>query len=79
MDCMDFSQSKTHDADIDYWSYDDFTKWSKGCRLKHERNTWYHSFMGRPEIMDNYQKGQEERNKQKREDNGGKSQSRRYS
>lgn len=66
LDCMDLSQPKTTSLHDDYWSHNLFKEWSRGCRLKHTRNTWYHSFMGRPEIMDQYQKDQDERNKQER-------------
>ncbi|KAF8866841.1 hypothetical protein BDZ45DRAFT_734865 [Acephala macrosclerotiorum] len=66
LDCMDLSQPKTASAHGDYFSHNILNEWSRGCRTRHHRNTWYHSFMGRPDIMDKYQKDQDERNKQER-------------
>jgi hypothetical protein len=37
--------------------------WDNNCRISHGRNTWYFSFMGRQEIMNSFQKAQQERNR----------------
>ncbi|KAE9370432.1 hypothetical protein N431DRAFT_442268 [Stipitochalara longipes BDJ] len=66
LDCRDDSAPKTGDLDADYWMHNKLKRWDRGCRIKHERNTWYFSFMGRPEIMNSFKKEQQER-KRKRE------------
>jgi len=63
LDCMDISKTQTGDFDGDYWMYNDLEKWSKNCRIKHLRNTWYFSFMGRQEIMNSFQREEQERKK----------------
>lgn len=63
LDCMDISQPKTGDSDTDYWLHNGLKEWSKGCNLSHGRNTWYFSFMGRPEIMTKFQEEQLARRK----------------
>jgi hypothetical protein len=40
-------------------------RWDKDCRISHQRNTWYFSFMGRQEIMTSFQKAQQERKRER--------------
>jgi len=61
LDCMNISRPKTGDRDTDYWQHNRLRQWSSGCRLSHGRNTWYFSFMGRPEIMTKFQQEQQAR------------------
>ena len=63
--CMDDSNPKTGEIDADYWLHNDLRKWDSGCRIRHHRNTWYFSFMGRPEIMNAFTREQQERKKEK--------------
>ena len=53
LDCMNITR---RDVDKDYWKHTyKSNDWSRKCRKFHGRNTWYFSFMGRPEIMKKYQ------------------------
>lgn len=63
LDCMDFSIG---DSDKDYWAHSSSDNWDRGCRLKHKRNTWYFSFMGRPEKMNVFAEKEAERRRQQR-------------
>jgi hypothetical protein len=63
LDCMNVSKPKTGDIDIDYWLHNSREEWSRGCRLKHSRNTWYFSFMGRPSIMSSFLREEQDRKK----------------
>lgn len=60
---MDISNPRTGDLDTDYWKHNRLKKWSDKCRIFHQRNTWYFSFMGRPEIMTSFNREQQERKK----------------
>ncbi|PVH83318.1 hypothetical protein DL98DRAFT_585607 [Cadophora sp. DSE1049] len=66
LDCMNKSKTKTGSVHSDYWLHNSLRTWSRGCRLTgHSRNTWYHSFMGRHEEMEDYLEKQSKReNKQ---------------
>ncbi|TVY29433.1 hypothetical protein LHYA1_G001871 [Lachnellula hyalina] len=66
LDCMDISQPKTGDSDTDYWLHNRLRIWGSRCRLSHTRNTWYFSFMGRPEVMTKFQQEQQARKKAER-------------
>jgi hypothetical protein len=61
LDCMDVSRPKTGDRDKDYWLHNNMEEWDTGCRLDHDRNTWYFSFMGRPELIDKFKQEQQAR------------------
>ena len=63
LDCMDRSNTKTGNADKDYWEHHKLKvgKWDRGCRVKHQQPTWYFSFMGRREDMDAFRKEQKAR------------------
>jgi len=63
LDCMDISNPKTGDIDKDYWDHNDEKRWDMDCRIEHERNTWYFSYMGRPEIMSTFMRDQQDRKK----------------
>jgi hypothetical protein len=63
LDCMDITSPSNRDIDDEYWEHNQERKFDEGCRLTHSRNTWYFSFMGRPEIMNNYQRENQERNR----------------
>ncbi|CZS99179.1 hypothetical protein WAI453_008334 [Rhynchosporium graminicola] len=63
LDCMDISDPHSGDLDDDYWRHNDLMDWGDGCRLNHERNTWYFSFMGRSEIMSAFNTAQQDRKK----------------
>ncbi|KAI4087059.1 MAG: hypothetical protein LQ344_007063 [Seirophora lacunosa] len=56
LDCIDKSKPKTGDVDIDYWMHAKIKAgdWSKGCRFRHGEPTWYFSFSGRKEDMDDF-------------------------
>lgn len=49
--CMDMSDT----PHSDYWNHNDYNGWSNGCKIGHHRNTWYHSFMGCKDMMDEHQ------------------------
>ncbi|KAH6716779.1 hypothetical protein BKA61DRAFT_671250 [Leptodontidium sp. MPI-SDFR-AT-0119] len=74
LDCMNNSKTKTGSIHEDYWLHNSLHQWSKGCRLAgHSRNTWYHSFMGRHEVMEDYlekQRNRENNNQQSSHSNG---------
>lgn len=62
LDCMDISKPKTGDLNKDYWLHNELKDWGRNCRLSnHGRNTWYFSFMGRPEIMSSLNRDQKDR------------------
>jgi len=45
-------QSVRDEEDDIYWTHDWTKKWDNGCRVRHDRATWYHSFMGKRSEMD---------------------------
>ena len=51
LDCMDRSQPKSGNIDMDYWRHDRLSEseYIAGFRIKHKQPTWYFSFMGRQE------------------------------
>ncbi|TVY83648.1 hypothetical protein LSUE1_G002598 [Lachnellula suecica] len=61
LNCMDVSNPKTGDSDDDYWVHNDLKEWDSDCLLPHSRNTWYFSFMGRPESMNSFRDEQQSR------------------
>ncbi|KAH7419042.1 hypothetical protein BKA64DRAFT_737295 [Cadophora sp. MPI-SDFR-AT-0126] len=63
LDCMDTSNPRTGNLDSDYWFHHNMGNYGDGCRIDHDRNTWYFSFMGRPEAMDSFRRGQRDRKK----------------
>ncbi|KAL2075340.1 hypothetical protein VTL71DRAFT_283 [Oculimacula yallundae] len=65
LDCMDISKPRTGSIDNDYWTHNDTRNYDRGCRIRHKRNTWYFSFMGRAEIMDAFKHEQQARKKAK--------------
>jgi hypothetical protein len=66
LDCMDITSPKTGDLHTDYWIHGkEEQDYSENCRISHSRNTWYFSFMGRPEIMSSFLREQKERIKEK--------------
>ena len=68
LDCMSTTMPKTGDIDEDYWIHNgEDEDWSRHCRLKHARNTWYFSFMGRPSIMSSFMREEQDRKKAARE------------
>lgn len=68
LDCMDSSRPRTGAIATDYWLHNDEREWDAGCRIKHGRNTWYFSYMGRPEQMEAHQREMQDRkNKRIRE------------
>lgn len=56
LDCMNHTNPKTGDTDMDYWRHGDLSpdEWSRGCRLSHGEPTWYFSYMGRREDRDRF-------------------------
>lgn len=49
--------SKTEDMDGDYWVHaKPNVHWDHKCRIKHGEPTWYYSFMGRKEKMEDFNK-----------------------
>lgn len=58
LDCMDSSNPKTGDDDVDYWLHNDLNEDQRvrGCRHEHGQPTWYFSFMGRKETRDQYRR-----------------------
>lgn len=44
------------DEDAEYWNHNTPNVWGDKCRIQHGQSTWYFSFMGRREKMDNFQK-----------------------
>ncbi|RDW88201.1 hypothetical protein BP6252_00233 [Coleophoma cylindrospora] len=54
LDCMNITRPKTGNIHTDYWQHNALEDWDSKCRITHGRNTWYFSFMGRPEIMSSY-------------------------
>lgn len=56
LDCMSTSRKKSGTLDTDYWRHNGGrfglrpgVPWDNMCRFKHDRNTWYHSYMARCE------------------------------
>ncbi|MCJ1476578.1 hypothetical protein MMC13_005244 [Lambiella insularis] len=59
LDCMDSSKPKTGDAHEDYWRHGNLSEseWVRGCRMgPHPQSTWYFSFMGRRQHMEQFRK-----------------------
>ncbi|PMD22011.1 hypothetical protein NA56DRAFT_748364 [Hyaloscypha hepaticicola] len=58
---------KTRTMIHNYWDgvHNSIQRWDKNCRISHARNTWYFSFMGRQEIMNSFQKAQQERKQER--------------
>lgn len=56
LDCMDSSNPKTGNTDLDYWCHNSLREGEmvRGCRFSHRQSTWYFSFMGRKEERDHY-------------------------
>lgn len=65
LDCIEKSNAKTGDYDLDYWLHNDLRKgdWDRACRVKHGQPTWYFSFMGRKEERENFAKSNGSRHK----------------
>jgi hypothetical protein len=65
LDCMDSSKPRTGDRATDYWLHNVDREWDADCRMSHKRNTWYHSYMGRPEEMQVFKREMQDRKKTK--------------
>lgn len=65
LDCMDSSNPRTGTLATDYWLHNYERKWVANCRIKHDRNTWYFSYMGRPEQMEAHQREMQDRKNQR--------------
>jgi hypothetical protein len=48
--------SINRDEDEKYWDHHEDGIWKRKCRIEHGDSTWYFSFLGRKEKMDEYQK-----------------------
>lgn len=58
LDCLDRSEPKLGDLDMDYWRHHTIKEdeWIRGCRFRHKQPTWYFSFNGRKEDRDRFMK-----------------------
>lgn len=56
LDCLDRSKPRLGDRDNDYWLHNDLDAedWDRKCRITHGEPSWYFSFMGRKEDMDQF-------------------------
>ncbi|KAL3422905.1 hypothetical protein PVAG01_04652 [Phlyctema vagabunda] len=68
LDCMDRSGFTTGETEREFWDYATANLWSRYCRVKHARNSWYFSFMGRSEQMSKWMKDNSWDREQKRKE-----------
>jgi hypothetical protein len=48
--------SGNRDEDDEYWNHHVDGIWGEKCRIQHGQSSWYFSFLGRKDKMDEYQK-----------------------
>lgn len=56
LDCL--TRTKFGSEDADYWNHCLDFEFDHGCRVRHGEPTWYFSYLGRPENMEQYLKTQ---------------------
>jgi hypothetical protein len=59
LDCMDRSKQKGKNLDDEYWGHNESVdgRWDTRCRFRHNRSTWYVSWLGHPDIREKMMRG----------------------